>query len=495
MADSTARDSGVTSAGTMPDDVMYADEVTADSDVADGAANANEVATDDAVTDDAAHTNKASADSAAPQGGRHPRVLVAMSGGVDSSVAALLLKEQGYDCVGVTMRLYDNALVEGGAPEVANAKTCCSLDDIADAREVAQARLGIPHVVLDCHEQFAESVIDPFVESYLTGRTPNPCIACNRYLKFEHLFAKARELDCDYVATGHYARILSPDDACGRWRLVRARDANKDQSYVLYALDQERLSHVLLPLGDFTKPEVRKIAERHGFSNARKRESQDICFIPDGDYVGFLERYTGVHPEPGDVLDADGRVLGQHRGAVHYTIGQRKGIGIAAKTPLYVTDKDMAANTVTVGPVDELLSRGCIVDDWIDGAVELPLGRELPALVKTHYRQKALAATVERLGDGTVRVTYNSPARKAAPGQACVAYTECGRGGDGAGVAGATAAGGVSVDVEPSAADGIAAGNDAAVADGTGTLPVVAASGTLPGDAAVLGGGTIVEAF
>lgn len=437
----------------MTDNMTRGDGTTADVAVADDVMHAGEVTADSAVADDAACTNEAATEVVTPQDGRRPRVLVAMSGGVDSSVAALLLKEQGYDCVGVTMRLYDNALVEGGAPEVANAKTCCSLDDIADAREVAQARLGIPHVVLDCHEQFAESVIDPFVESYLTGRTPNPCIACNRHLKFEHLFAKARELDCDYVATGHYARIMAPDDTCDRWRLVRARDANKDQSYVLYALDQERLSHVLLPLGDLTKPEVRTIAERHGFSNARKRESQDICFIPDGDYVGFLERYAGVHPEPGDVLDADGHVLGQHRGAVRYTIGQRKGIGIAAKTPLYVTDKDMAANTVTVGPADELLSRGCIVDDWIDGAVELPLGREVPTLVKTHYRQKALAATVERLADGTVRVTYESPARKAAPGQACVAYTVRGCGGDDA------------------------------------------ANGTLPGGAAVLGGGTIVEAF
>ena len=356
-----------------------------------------------------------------------PRVMVAMSGGVDSSVAAYLLQRQGYDCIGATMRLYENALVPPGL------RTCCSLDDVEDARDVA-ALLGMRHYTFDFIDEFARDVIAPFVDSYERGLTPNPCIECNRRMKFGLLLSRARDMGCDFVATGHYARIEPP--SCGpdglskrafsalfppdRPVLRRAVDASKDQSYVLAVATPDELAHTLLPLGGLTKREVRAIAERAGLPTASKRESQDICFIPDGDYVSFLERESGSPLAPGDVVDERGAVLGTHRGMAAYTIGQRKGLGIAAKEPLYVCGKDASANRVVVGPKSSLLARGVVAGEW--NWIAAAPGEPVRVRVKTAYRQQAASATLRALADGRVEILYDGPRALVAPGQTVVAY-------------------------------------------------------------------------
>lgn len=372
------------------------------------------------------------------------RVLVAMSGGVDSSVAAVLLQEAGYECVGVTMRLYENELVAHSG------HTCCSLDDVEDARHVAHT-LGMEYYVFDFSPEFEEKVIQKFVRYYERGWTPNPCIDCNRYLKFDHLLKRARELDCEAVATGHYARVVQEN---GVYRLKRGIDHHKDQSYALYSFDSETLAHTLLPVGVYEKQRVREIAEAHGLINARKHDSQDICFVPDGDYVSFLSRYTGqIYPE-GDLVDSEGNVLGKHHGAVGYTIGQRRGLGIAAKEPLYVIDKDMATNRVCVGTQNQLMADSLLAADW-NWIGEVP--REpIRATVKIRYNAKDQPAVlrilspdeVKNLGKkdasgfisrmergnastpgeedasfgSVVAVTFDEPQRAIAPGQAAVAY-------------------------------------------------------------------------
>ena len=273
-----------------------------------------------------------------------PRALIAMSGGVDSSVAACLMQQAGYDCTGITMRLTHNeTLGQSGY------QTCCSEKDIEDAAEVAFA-LDMPYQVLDFTADFRARIIEKFIRVYEAGGTPNPCIDCNKYMKFRHLLDWAEEHGMEYVVTGHYARIDCVD---GRYRLRKALDDKKDQSYVLYNLSQEQLAHTLFPLGELHKDQVRAIAEENGFINARKHDSQDICFVPDGDYPAFLERYTGKHYPAGDFLDESGRVVGKHRGAVCYTLGQRKGLGLAMGAPVYVCGKDMEKNTVTVGPNED----------------------------------------------------------------------------------------------------------------------------------------------
>lgn len=341
------------------------------------------------------------------------KVLVAMSGGVDSSVAAYLLQQQGYECIGVTMRLYENETA--GIPR---GHTCCSLDDVEDARAVAYD-LGMPYYVLNFTEEFDEKVIRKFVQVYQNGGTPNPCIDCNRYLKFDHLLNRARELGCDYIATGHYVQRWQDEN--GRWGLRKNDDPGKDQSYVLYSLTQDQLAHTLFPLGGMHKDAVRAIAEEQGLCNARKHDSQDICFVPDGDYARFIERYTGKVPETGDFLDPEGKRIGTHRGVIHYTIGQRKGLGISAPHPLYVCDICPADNTVTLGYSENLFSRKLTASDVNLISCD-SLEEPVRVQAKIRYRHPAQPATAWMTPDGTLHVEFDEPQRAITCGQAVVLY-------------------------------------------------------------------------
>ena len=340
------------------------------------------------------------------------KALIAMSGGVDSSVSAFLTKQAGYDCIGVTMKLFQNEDI--GA---SRAKTCCSLDDVEDARSVAR-HLGIPYYVFNFSGDFKAQVIDRFAATYESGATPNPCIDCNRYLKFDRLFQRAGELGCEAIVTGHYARIEKQN---GRYISKKALDKSKDQSYVLYMLTQEQLAHICFPLGELSKSEVRNIAEAQGFCNSEKPDSQDICFIPDGDYAAFLEQYTGKPYPTGDVLDLSGQVIGQHRGAVRYTAGQRKGLGLALNKPVYVCRKDMAANTVTVGLEQSLYSRELWADDvnWI--AID-HLSAPMRVYAKIRYRQTEQSATAYPDESRKIRLLFDKPQRAITAGQAVVLY-------------------------------------------------------------------------
>ena len=342
------------------------------------------------------------------------KAMIAMSGGVDSSVAAYLTQQAGLDCIGATMRLFSNTVL----PEDQDS-TCCSLDDVADARSVA-FRLGMPFYVFNFQDDFRRDVMDQFVTCYEAGCTPNPCIQCNRHLKFDRFLRRAEELECDTVVTGHYARIQY-DENTGRWLLLKAVDAAKDQSYFLYALTQEQLSHVRFPLGELTKSEARDIAEAQGFINARKRDSQDICFVPDGDYMAFLRRYTGKEYAPGDFLDQSGKVVGRHCGAVGYTLGQRKGLGLAMGAPVYVCGKDMLSNTVTVGPNEALFHKELLAEDWFWFPFPA-LTEPLRVKAKTRSRMIEQPATVYPEENGSARVVFDEPQRAITPGQAVVLY-------------------------------------------------------------------------
>ena len=339
------------------------------------------------------------------------KVLVAMSGGVDSSVAAKLLTDAGYDCVGCMMKLYDNE--DAGIPK---GHTCCSLDDAEDARSVAR-RLDFPFYVFNLKDKFAACVIDRFVDAYEHGVTPNPCIDCNRYLKFDKLFERADIMGCRYIATGHYARIEREGE---KYVLKKALDETKDQSYVLYDLTQETLARVKFPLGSLRKTEAREIAAEAGLINARKHDSQDICFVPDGDYARFMEQFTGKHYPAGDFLDRSGKVVGTHSGAVRYTLGQRKGLGLALGAPVYVCGKDMQANTVTVGPESELFDSIVYAEDvnWI--AIPALTG-PLRVTARTRYHQAEQQATVYPAENG-FRLEFDQPQRAPTPGQAAVLY-------------------------------------------------------------------------
>ena len=334
-----------------------------------------------------------------------------MSGGVDSSVAAFLLKEQGFDCIGCTMKLFHSELVPAKED-----RSCCSLDDVEDARGVAR-RLGMPYYVFNLSDRFREKVIEPFIQSYEKGSTPNPCIDCNRYLKFEKLYERALALSCDAIATGHYARICFEE---GEYRLKKAHDPAKDQSYVLYSLTQEQLSRTLFPLGELNKQETRALAEAQGFVNARKPDSQDICFVPDGDYAGFIERSTGNLFPPGNFVDPEGHVLGRHRGIIHYTIGQRRGLGVPGPAPYYVAAVNPAENTVTLVLEEGLMIREVSVGDMnIISPRGLPNGMHVRA--KLRYRQPERPATVQWEGDRLL-LRFDEVQRAPAPGQAAVLY-------------------------------------------------------------------------
>ena len=342
------------------------------------------------------------------------RVLVAMSGGVDSSVTAWLLQQAGYDCAGATMRLYRSTDL-GEACH----KTCCTETDIEDAGDVA-FRLGIPFEVLDYTPLFRERVIRSFLLAYEQGLTPNPCIDCNHYLKFEAMLDYALQHGFDAIATGHYARVVC-EESSGRWQLKKALDESKDQSYVLYMLTQEQLAHLLLPLGERHKTEIRAVAEEQCFINARKRESQDICFVPDGDYAAFLERWSGkIWPE-GDILDIQGKVLGRHRGALRYTVGQRRGLDLPMGERVYVCAKDMEHNTVTVGPESALYSPALLAGrmNWL--SIPEPSG-PIRVSARTRYRQTETPATATPLPGGRMRLVFDEPKRAVTAGQAVVLY-------------------------------------------------------------------------
>ncbi len=363
------------------------------------------------------------------------KVLVAMSGGVDSSVAAALLQQRGYQVVGCFMRL--------GSPDEPDTHTssgrelfetrpdqprtlslkmhhqgCCSLNDAADARLVA-AKLNIPLYVLNFRNDF-DKVIDYFVSEYNAGRTPNPCVRCNDWLKFGKLFTYAQSIEADFIATGHYARIVV--DAVGQSRLCRGLDTDKDQSYVLFGTRRERLGSMLLPIGDMRKSEVRALAKQFDLPVFDKPDSQEICFVPDNDYAGLIERRTPQLVSEGEIVDTGGKVIGKHRGQQHFTIGQRRGVGVAMGQPMYVVDKDAQSNRVTLGPRDELLATGLRAGQthWL---VDAPaVGESMRCEVKIRYNSKPVTATVQALDTDTWQVIFNQPQPAVTPGQAVVAY-------------------------------------------------------------------------
>jgi tRNA-specific 2-thiouridylase len=340
------------------------------------------------------------------------RALIAMSGGVDSSVAAYVMKERGFDCMGCTMRLYENDMIGEDL-----FGTCCSLNDTQDARAVCE-KIGIEYNIYHYEAEFKEKVIEPFVCSYERGETPNPCIRCNRYLKFDLLYKKANELGYENIVTGHYARIEEKD---GHMCLFKAKDPLKDQSYVLYDLTEEQLAHTFFPLGELTKTEVREIADRNGFVTSHKKESQDICFVPDGDYAGMIKRYRGREYPKGDFVDLKGNVLGEHDGIINYTIGQRRGLGIPADRRLYVTRIDVENNRVILADDEDLFSRDVMVRDfhWISG--DIPEG-EFGCSAKIRYRHKEKPVVVKVLDGGMAKITFDEPQRAITPGQSAVLY-------------------------------------------------------------------------
>ena len=343
------------------------------------------------------------------------KVVVGMSGGVDSSVAACLLKEQGYDVIGVTMQIWQ----EEDPEQVEENGGCCGLSAVDDARRVAWS-LGIPYYVMNFRKEFKESVMDYFVDEYLHGHTPNPCIACNRYVKWEALLERSMEIGAAFIATGHYARVMQLPN--GRYTIQNSVTAAKDQTYALYNLTQEQLSRTLMPVGAYTKDEIRQIAEDHGLEVAKKKDSMEICFIPDNDYAGFIERSVDHVPGPGNFVDKDGNILGRHKGITHYTVGQRKGLNLAMGRPVFVTEIRPETGEVVIGDNEDVFSDRLVCGNVNWMAVDGLHGEEKTVMAKIRYSHKGAPCVIRELSDGTVECRFETPQRAITPGQAVVFY-------------------------------------------------------------------------
>ena len=350
------------------------------------------------------------------------KVVVGMSGGVDSSVAACLLKKQGYDVIGVTMQIWQDEDPE----ETAENGGCCGLTAVEDARKVAWS-LGIPYYVMNFRKEFKAAVMDYFVDEYLHGRTPNPCIACNRYVKWEALLSRSLEIGADYIATGHYARILKLPN--GRYTVRNSVTAQKDQTYALYNLTQDQLARTLMPVGDFTKEEIRQMAEDMGLPVAKKKDSMDICFIPDNDYAAFIQRSAGEVPGAGNFVDKEGKILGRHKGITHYTVGQRKGLNLSMGRPVFVVEIRPETNEVVIGDNEDVFTNVLRCDklNWM--AVDGLHGKPMGVMAKIRYSHKGCPCTLREIGYDMVECRFHEPVRAVTPGQAVVFY-------DGAYVAG-----------------------------------------------------------
>ena len=340
---------------------------------------------------------------------QNKKVLLGMSGGVDSSVSALLLKKEGYDVIGITLELFAGS-------------SCCNIETYIDAKSVCNS-IGIPHFTYDCKEQFRKHVIQDFIECYSNCKTPNPCIECNKYMKFGYMWEKAKELDCNYIATGHYAKT-EYSEKYGRWVLKKSKAGKKDQSYVLWNIPKELIEHVLFPLADFEdKEQIRKIARKNNLKVANKPDSEDICFVPDGNYKKFLENNSDLKPKTGNIVNTKGEILGKHTGLYKYTIGQRKGLGISYKVPLFVIGFNPLKNQVIVGEENELYKKEILVKDinlLLFDKIEQPIEVD----VKTRYSSKMAKAKINQESDDTIRVIFDEPQRAITPGQSAVFYID-----------------------------------------------------------------------